>query len=551
MGWRKFVTVGTIFFLFLSGTSFFVDESRSAERNRRAKVTIHVARNHKNASNNNPGTKAKPFATIRRGAARAANASANGKRVVVIIHRGTYREGITFHAEAPKRKLGPVAFRGARGKRVTISGSQVWDGWNQLADGVYVRTWPYRWGHTPLPSGWQHLSQDEMPLVIRRREMIFVNGRRLTQVMSRDELNSRRNSFFVSESDGAVYVRLRKGLDLRKRKVEVAVRPLLFGSNGYRGLTLRNLTFQHANTPLDRAAVFFSKASGLTVKNSNFLQNNWRGLGLYRSKNVVIKNTRANRNGVGGVSANRTTGTRFVDTETSYNNWRGSRGWNKKDHSIAIRDHFIDFATGQKFFHVRDAFFLRHKAARNLTGGIWFDYDNEDVVMKSPVLKNNLTHGAFIEASQGPFRINRGRICNNETGILLQKSTKGKITRTAFAKNILGQILVSGGGDARQVTDRDNGKVRLLEARHWKLRGNRYFSSRGQFHLRTYLPNENWNKFVKTLRAGENRYHFRGHERKFRIAGGNELSLRRWKRYSGQDAGSSASKKSVGCSLQG
>jgi hypothetical protein len=511
--------------------------------------TLHVAKHHPRASDDNPGSRRKPLATITQAARRALRRSASGKAARILIHPGVYREGIQFHAPDETHRLGSVVFKGIGRRPVVISGSDVWKGWSNLPEtNIYHHHWQYRWGETPLPPSWGNIPESRMPRVIRRREMIFVNGDPFTQVMSRRELRSTRKSFYVSENERKIYIRPPFGIDIREAKVEVAVRPYLFGANHQRDVVIRNITFQHANTPLDSSAVFFAESSGIRIENSRFLWNNWRGLGFHASNDIRVKTTIANHNGVSGLGAGTSNNLLFVDTQTSHNNWRGSRGWDTSNHDSAIRPHFIDFATGQKFAHLRDAVFRRHRSVGNLTGGLWFDTDNARITLDGVVLKNNLTHGVFVEANQGPFRVTNSIICANETGVLIQKSTDGTLNGNVIEQNLLGQILVSGTEEPRRVEDRETGEELALDAERWAFGRNKLKSLRGQYNVRTYLPPEQWQNFVDSLSSSHNDWHYaEGDPRVFRVAGGDELTFQGWKRHTGEDKDSVASTSRAQC----
>src|ERR1039458_1848398 len=74
------------------------------------------------------------------------------------------------------------------------------------------------------------------------------------------------------------------GVDLPAAAVEVAVRPVLFESNGASNLTLRGLVFEHANSCIGTkpgAAVMISGGSHVIVEDAAFRWNNWIGLDLF------------------------------------------------------------------------------------------------------------------------------------------------------------------------------------------------------------------------------------------------------------------------------
>ena len=312
-----------------------------------------------------------------------------------------------------------ITLEGA-GEGVIVSGSDVWTGWTREPDGILSHRWSERWGLAALPEGWEGPTQEYLDRnpVIRRSEMVFLGDRSLLQVMSSEELRATPNSFLVSEDNSKLSINVPSPGDAADMNIEVAMRPHLLQVGSRQNVTVENITFQHAATPMPGSAVSVADSSNVTIIHCSFVWNSWTGLSLYQSEDVTIRDVTANNNGVSGITGTKDSRLLIADSQTSYNNWRGSRGWDVGDHGSAIDPNFIDFATGQKFFSLRHATFENHRAIGNLSGGIWLDYDNEDVTFDHVVLSGNLTHGLMIEASQGPVSVVDSEICGNETGIL-------------------------------------------------------------------------------------------------------------------------------------
>ena len=87
--------------------------------------TYNVDANSKSASDKNPGTPEKPFATI----------SAAAKLVkpgdTVLIQGGTYRESLSVPCSGEPGK--PITFAAAKGQRVILTGAEVLTGWKKCA----------------------------------------------------------------------------------------------------------------------------------------------------------------------------------------------------------------------------------------------------------------------------------------------------------------------------------------------------------------------------------------------------------------------------------
>ena len=141
---------------------------------------LYVNATHPQASDQNPGSQALPFKTIGRAAAAAVANNANQVGTQVLIAAGTYRESIALPKNGRETDA-PIVFEAVG--EVIVSGSDVWTGWQRVAgDNVWAHAWPYRWGLAPIPSGWEPYVT--LADIVRRSEMVFVNGTPLDQALS-------------------------------------------------------------------------------------------------------------------------------------------------------------------------------------------------------------------------------------------------------------------------------------------------------------------------------------------------------------------------------
>jgi hypothetical protein len=458
------------------------------------------------ASDANPGTDSRPLATIGQALAIARELNARSVGVRVFVHPGVYRESLVLSGDDATTSA-PITLQGT-GDGVIVSGADVWTGWSEAGSGLYSHPWSPRWGLAPLPAGWDGQVQDYLNQtpVIRRREMVFVDEHMLIQVMSADEAQATPDSFFVDEADGSILIHPPAGSDVTKATIEVAMRPYVLQVASMENVTIDNMTFEGGATPLPGAAVSIADSSDVSVVGSRFDFNSWTGLSLYQDERVTLRDVGADHNGVGGVTGSRIVDLQVKDSETSYNGWRGSRGWDPSDHSLAIDGNFIDFATGQKFFSLRGATFTDFQAIGNLTGGIWLDYDNADVTFDRVVLRQNLTHGLMIEASQGPISVTESEICGNETGILVNNASNVTVTGSVLAGNLIGQLFLAGANGPRPVVEFDTKSEIAVKAENWVVRGNEVGVEAGSTAIGTYLATDLWSSFVGTLESDQNHY---------------------------------------------
>jgi hypothetical protein len=510
---------------------------------------IVVDPSHPGASDTNAGDTRRPVKTIQRALLLADGYNARNIPVRVSIHPGTYRESLAIEANGGTTSA-PLAVEGTA-DGVVVSGSDVWTGWTGGRDGIYMHPWSERWGLAPLPDGWEGQAEYlERNPVIRRREMVFVDGRSLLQVMSADELRSTENSFFVSEDQGQLLLHVPPSTDVAKTDVEVAIRPHLLQVAARQNITIEKVTFQHAATPMSGPAVSFADSSNITVTRSDFVWNSWMGLGLSYDDDVTIRGVRANHNGAGGITGSRTRGLLIVGSQTSYNDWRGARGWNAGDHSLAIDPNFIDFATGQKFSRLRDSTFRDLRSNDNLSGGIWLDHDNANVMFDHVVLSGNLTHGLMVEASQGPISVVDSEICGNETGILSNNASNVRVTGNVLAGNLLAQLFIAGANGPRPVVEFDTGRHIEVKTEDWVVQGNDVAVDDGQLVTSTYLSGDLWSAYVDTLRSDHNRYSVPASTDVFGVPG-NTVDLNEWRADTGSDTSSTVSLGTSDCRLPG
>ena len=162
------------------------------------------------------------FSTIGDALATAQQHNAKGHSVRITVQPGVYRETLSLHPYRGETDI-PLSIEGLPGGRVIVSGSDLWVDWQPHKHGVYSKRWPYRWGYSEQL--WR--GSADLPDIVRRREMVFFNGARLRQVLSRSEMID--GTFFVSEKEGRLYVQ--GGDNANLASVEVAVRNRLLHIN--------------------------------------------------------------------------------------------------------------------------------------------------------------------------------------------------------------------------------------------------------------------------------------------------------------------------------
>lgn len=504
-----------------AGATSFVDTSFTvaAVPENLVTVTIDVDQSNSAASDNGTGTPGQPFQTLAAAVRYADSVTASGSGVAVLVHDGVYREAV----QMPPRDsniAAPLVIEAVNPGHAIVSGSDVWTGWQQQGSGnLWTLAWPYRWGQAPYPPGWE--GNVVLQPIVRRREMVFVNGSPLVQVLSSAQLTP--GTFYVSEDAGTITVATAAGVDLAASQVEVATRSPVLVIQGRHNVVLRGLTFQHANTMLPNAAVQVSDSAGVLVDDCLFTLNNWDGLDLLTSTDVTLQQSKAMNNGGSGMGAYQLLRLLANANETSSNNWRGAAGG------------FTGWAVaGSKFGSIHNGIVRNYTSTRNQARGFWLDFDNVNVTVDSARLDGNNGDGVFLEASQGPLQVTNTCLTGNSgAGIAGANTSDVTIAGNIAGGNSGGQLLITGDAD-RNVTNWETGATFDVRIARWTVHGN-VLASENQNQAWVVLPSWPW--FVGSLASNWNMWSYFGDDQLF-VLGGENLSLSAWTSQTGQDSDS-------------
>ncbi|HMD76264.1 MAG TPA: right-handed parallel beta-helix repeat-containing protein [Terracidiphilus sp.] len=249
--------------------------------------TYYVDGQAKNADDNGPGSKERPFRTINK----AAQVLAPGERVV--IAEGVYRESI----RPARGGTGPdamISYEAAPGAKVVVKGAAVvtgWrpsEGWNFGFDPVTkqpVRAWELRLDPALFPNGynpfevdnvlgnhmWLRYAEDNMATYFRRRGLVFVDGKPLEPVETPFELagpSPRSMNYFTEvhwkplfkefspeagkvwiETNGmTLHIRLANDDDPAKHVIEITTQEQIFSpAERYQSyIRVKGIVFQYA-----------------------------------------------------------------------------------------------------------------------------------------------------------------------------------------------------------------------------------------------------------------------------------------------------------------
>lgn len=454
-----------------------------------------------NGSDHNPGTKARPLRSINRAAAVALNNYVSGVSTVVYIAPGVYRESITlFGFDKPEGAT--ISFEGDPNGQTVISGSSIWADWVPTGEsGIYKHSWPYKWGQCSVPSGWPRLSE-----IILHREMLFVNGSLMTQVLSKDAMLP--NSFYVDEGASVIYIEPASHIDIARATVEISTIPSLLFVNQISHLSIHNLTFEHANSCLQESAaagVRIQNGSHINIVSSSFDWNNWIGLALMNLADVKIKSITADHNGELGVNGYRLRNLLMQDINTSYNDWRGL--WGNFD---------TWEAGGSKFLHTHGGILSIYKAVQNGGRGIWLDTDNEEVTISDALIAHNTQDGVFLEKNEGPLTITGSTLCDNAAGIRTN-SALVSLLNNVVTDNIQSQIYVDGSEGNPVVRNSETSARYKISATGFVLQHGTYSSFGSGLLMLVQLPARNDAiEFLGSIKSDYNTWTFTSNTAAFR-----------------------------------
>jgi hypothetical protein len=482
-------------------------------------------------ADSNPGSSALPMKTISRAATQAFENYLRDISTSVVIAPGTYRERISFGAAATHANA-TISIQAAEPGSVIVSGADVWTGWKSTDRNAqrYEHPWTLSPSLCQIPSGWP----STLPEIARHKELVFVNGKLLNQVLSGDDMPD--ESYFVDYGRNVLIVSTTDVPDLNDAVVEVSVRSNLWETHHIDGLTLDGLSFTKASSCPAGSSVKIFGGSGDVIENADFEWNNWYGLQLSGVSDSSIRNITSSHNGGAGVAGYHLIHLNMSDISASFNSWRSALGafFNWDD-------------AGLKFLRTHKSSFNHIHAYSNQTMGLWFDTDDAGVVIENSNLSNNQLYGLKLEANQGPVEIRNTYICtNNAAGLYLLNSDSVSLMDDVLYGNKGAQIFADGRTVSRNNADWETGRNYAALGQHLQLRGNTIVGTdASQLLLRTIQSaTESSIGFFSTLSSDSNTWFnpVNPHTLQFDAGGPGhrprELDLRGWQAATGQDKNS-------------
>ncbi len=391
-----------------------------------------VDQGHAAASDENPGAADRPFKTI--------NRSFKGLKPgdTVWVKKGVYRENIMLssapgtvrqwkYAVIPSGKsyAQMVNFYAWPGDEVVIKGSDVVAGWTHHKDAIWVK------------EGWAANSQqvfvDDKPLQQIAGEMVrYLSMRGRWKGRKGDGLaDMDPGSFYYDIKAKTLYVWLKDGGDPNAHVVEASVRPFLWFMRALDYIRVVGLKMRHSNT-----STVVNWSAACINGHDNIMENvaiEWADFGAMSvsGSNNTLVNCTFNHSGCVGLGA-RGWGHRFINCETSYNNYRyWSAGWHAGGVKIIPDCH--------------DTVMSGHVAAYNYKSpGIWFDGRNSNVTIQNCISHHNGGAGIMYEISERATIKNNICYENAQRGIYISNSSYCAILHNTCYKNGMSGIVLIG-----------------------------------------------------------------------------------------------------------
>ena len=493
-----------------------------------AQTDIYVDPNHgSDTQAQAAGTQSQPLKTINAGISKALALNKTGVATRVMVSPGTYRELIDLSATGGQSSA-PITLQAATAGQAVISGSDVVTGWSHSSGSTYTHSYNYNFGGCPNiqkpPKG--------STAIAYYRDLIFVNGRLLTQVLSSSSL--RAGTFYIDRSSKVAHIWPFAGTNMSTATVEIGMRPDTLRISGRSNVTVRGMTFTHAVTCLNSTGVTVTSSHNVLFDQDQAIWNNWGGFGASGTDHVTFQNSVASHNGGVGFTAFRNTNITYYFDEADYNNWRGALG------------NFIDYAGGGlKSLQTHTGTVRKFYAFHNQAQGLWFDTDNKNILMDDVTLVGNNYSNMQIELNQGPVRLQNSLICSGSNGINMLEAQDFTVTNTKIYNNggtakFQAQLFLAGKPGGRTVTDWQTHQSYNLRTVNLQLSGNTFQDNNGgQYVFATYTSGTDWSAFARSVHSNGNHWGDPGKSAAFDLPGNHHVDLSGWRGATGQDGSSS------------
>jgi hypothetical protein len=382
--------------------------------------TYCVDNRNPRAADTNPGTNELPFLTI----SRAAEVLQPGERVVIMS--GIYRERI----DAARGGTGPdrmISYEAAPGANVVVKGSRLVNtGWQpstryklagpaekRAAVKIYERRLDDLDFQGYNPFGMASIMHNRVYLMpkpeelwrhLKRRGMVFVDGRRLEQVELYQELGRKDGAFWCEHDGLTIHVRLPGDAGPAQHEVELVIQEQIFAPRtpGLAYIRVKGIAFEHAANGFpvpQRGLVSMSRGHHWIIEDCVLRQANGVALDIGAQDwdmkpPPVIGYAIVRRNHIGDAGVCGIAGVGVQNTLIESN---------LIEH-VGYQDVELAWETGGIKLHMSKNCLLRANVIRHMVHAeaIWLDYENANTRVTGNVLGDTLETlrgGIYLEAS--------------------------------------------------------------------------------------------------------------------------------------------------------
>ena len=423
-----------------SGAGVLLPDGRefvSWERPLQFTRTYYVDNGNPRAADSNPGTRELPFLTINK----AARVLQPGE--CVVISTGVYRERVdpARGGTAPDKMIG---YEAAPGANVIVKGSRlVKTGWRpstsyKLAlpagERAKVKIYERRLDDLDFqgynPFGMASIMHNRVYLMpkpeelwrhLKRRGMVFVDGRRLEQVELYQHLGTEGGAFWCEHDGLTIHVRLPDDADPAQHEVELATQEQVFAPRalGLGYIRIKGISFEHAANafpPPQRGLVSLSRGHHWIIEDCVLRHANGVALDIGAQDwdmeppafigHAIVRRNHIDEVGVCGIAGVGVQST-LIDS-------------NLIEH-VGYQDVELAWETGGIKLHLTKNCLIIHNVIRHTihAEAIWLDYENTNTRVTGNVMGDTLETlrgGIYLEASHDANMID-----NN----LIWKATEG------------------------------------------------------------------------------------------------------------------------------
>ena len=456
-------------------------EFKTWEAPRQSSRTYYVDGSNPRASNANPGTKARPFATINQ----AAQVLGPGERVVVAS--GVYRERI-----CPARGgTGPeqmISYEAAPGGKVVLKGSRVFrEPWAPTdpasATGIWQARLEAKYFTSYNPFAIDNVTARQFEIMdyavpLRGtapcslpRGLVFQGGRRLTQVGKRADLAGNKGTYWVDRTNQVLVARFFGPARPDQALIEITTQETVFAPEqiGLGYIRIKGFVVEQAAGPFpweQVGAISTTRGHHWIIEDNTVRQVNGVGVDVgiqlhqwpqpaLAGFHIVRRNTVTDC-GICGICGLGPGGDREFGLLVEDN--------------VVLRNAFHDTERLYETAGIKTHNNVRCLIRRNLImdtyhgSGIWMDWDNRNSRCCQNLIVNahTIAGGIFVEASYVPNLIDQNFIWGTQGDGIYEHDCG----RQVFAHNFIAQSTGCGFHLHGQITDRRIGGVEQAYGLH-------------------------------------------------------------------------------------